>query len=263
MSLMRLLSAGKSLIGVQEHTSRYRMGNPGMLPKFGSSKNPFRAAASKTEPQKELTTPATKSGSAIREKAAVLDVASGEQRASERIEKVSAALGASQVPKPAVSRVSKPAGKPGDLPTWQSAIRQVWKPALVQRIGLKLRGWLSRKRPELVTAARSALRAAVQGELSLDNVRVVRNDLSDTDLEVVPAGPRKTAAENGQEQKIETAAKAAATGRAEEARACSLSGRLDGSRVEGTAKAGLASARNGSSAVEPAGADAGEFAGKR
>jgi hypothetical protein len=29
----------------------------------------------------------------------------------------------------------------------------------------------------------------VQGELSLDGVKVVRNDLSDTDLEIVPAKP--------------------------------------------------------------------------
>src|SRR5215510_10841154 len=41
MSLMRLLSAGKSLVGVRDNGSRYRMGNPGMLPRFGSQKNPF------------------------------------------------------------------------------------------------------------------------------------------------------------------------------------------------------------------------------
>ena len=41
MSLMRLLSAGKSLVGLKDNASRYRMGNPGMFPKFGSGKNPF------------------------------------------------------------------------------------------------------------------------------------------------------------------------------------------------------------------------------
>jgi hypothetical protein len=33
-----------------------------------------------------------------------------------------------------------------------------------------------------------------QGELSLDAVKVVRNDLSDSDLEVVAAAPKKAAA---------------------------------------------------------------------
>ena len=43
MSLMRLLSAGKSLVGAKDQGGRYRMGNPGLLPKFGSEKNPFNA----------------------------------------------------------------------------------------------------------------------------------------------------------------------------------------------------------------------------
>ena len=34
----------------------------------------------------------------------------------------------------------------------------------------------------------------MQGELSLDRIKVVRNDLSDADLEVVPAKPQATAA---------------------------------------------------------------------
>ena len=45
MRLVRLLSAGKSLVGGMDHPSRYRMGEPGMLPKFGSGKNPFQAGA--------------------------------------------------------------------------------------------------------------------------------------------------------------------------------------------------------------------------
>ena len=33
-----------------DNTVRYRMGNPGMLPKFGSHRNPFRAGAKRQEP---------------------------------------------------------------------------------------------------------------------------------------------------------------------------------------------------------------------
>ncbi len=39
-------------------------------------------------------------------------------------------FGVAQTAKSAVSRVSKPAGRPAAPPTWKSAIQQVWKPAL-------------------------------------------------------------------------------------------------------------------------------------
>lgn len=40
-------------------------------------------------------------------------------------------------------------------------------------------------------------RRAVQGELGLENVRVVRNDLGDADLELVEAKPRRELAREG------------------------------------------------------------------
>src|SRR5438046_912628 len=43
MSMLRLLSAGKSLDGLQDSTARYRMGDPKAMPKFGSGNNPFWA----------------------------------------------------------------------------------------------------------------------------------------------------------------------------------------------------------------------------
>lgn len=54
--------------------------------------------------------------------------------------------------------------------------------------------------PRLRGPARSAFKPTlgvtsvqVQGELSLDGVKVVRNDLSDADLEIVPAKPARRA----------------------------------------------------------------------
>ena len=41
----------------------------------------------------------------------------------------------------------------------------------------------------------------VQGELSLDSVKVMRNDLAETDLEVVPARPAPKAAPEPQAEK--------------------------------------------------------------
>ena len=43
MSIGRLLAAGKSLVGVQNASSRYRMDKRARLPKFGVAKNPFTA----------------------------------------------------------------------------------------------------------------------------------------------------------------------------------------------------------------------------
>ena len=65
-----------------------------------------------------------------------------------------------------------------------------------ERVSLRTiyRGWLGRikarmsriyVKPARPAAPRSA-KPAVQTELSLDKVRVVRNDLSETDLEIVP-----------------------------------------------------------------------------
>src|SRR5437868_6344534 len=45
MSLMRLLTAGKSWGGGKDDVVRYRMSDPRALPKFGSGKNPFRSTA--------------------------------------------------------------------------------------------------------------------------------------------------------------------------------------------------------------------------
>src|SRR5437588_8440983 len=49
MSLMRLLSSGRSWVGQKEST-RYRMTDPRAMPKFGSGKNYFRAKLAKAAP---------------------------------------------------------------------------------------------------------------------------------------------------------------------------------------------------------------------
>ncbi len=56
MSLLRLLSAGKSLMGVKDADSPYRMTTQNLLPKFGSAKNPF-ALTPKPEPPPYLPDP--------------------------------------------------------------------------------------------------------------------------------------------------------------------------------------------------------------
>ena len=41
MSLLRLLTTGKSLVGVRDTESRYRVTSQRLLPQFGSARNPF------------------------------------------------------------------------------------------------------------------------------------------------------------------------------------------------------------------------------
>lgn len=62
----------------------------------------------------------------------------------------------------------------------------VANPSISSRVGSKLAGWAFRRNPFAPARIPAAVRPAVQSELSLDAVKVVRNDLSDADLELVP-----------------------------------------------------------------------------
>ena len=138
MSLLRLLSAGKSLVGSKDPNTRYEMGDPRAMPKFISAKNPFRSKEKKTATEQKAAMP--------------------------KVPTVNC-------PEPAAEQNQSPSDGPGKL-----------------RAGQKLKSFLGlfsvrRTKP----AIPEFTRPAVQGELSLDAVRVVRNDLSDADLEIVPA----------------------------------------------------------------------------
>ena len=53
MSLMRLLTAGKSWVGQKDSEFGYRMTDPRAMPKFEAKKNPFRAKATEPAEQQE------------------------------------------------------------------------------------------------------------------------------------------------------------------------------------------------------------------
>jgi hypothetical protein len=196
MSLLRLLTAGKCLVGQKDSISRYRMTDPRALPKFGSGKNPFEVA-----PKTEATpsTPASPPGepSAVSQQTGSVDQAGAPACAS--------ASSSEQSPP------SKSGGKVG-LKVGNPPIWQFWETKRQSRTDdsknylsrspevssaktsswiARLFGWLPGSSPRADRATpRPALlnpvKEPVQGELSLDGVRVVRNDLSDADLEVVP-----------------------------------------------------------------------------
>lgn len=140
MSLVRLLSAGKSLVGGQDLEGRYRLPANRALPEFGSAKNPF------------LTTAPVEAAPAV---------------------------------KPAEPVIPAPVVVPEPAPQVKADAPAEAKPGFFARLGHRLAGigrWFRRK-PKTVFPVFQ--RPPIQGELSLDRVRVLRNDLLDTDIEVV------------------------------------------------------------------------------
>jgi hypothetical protein len=156
MSLMRLLSAGKSWVGMTDNAGRYQVTRQRLLPKFGGAPNPFQPAVGAAEPG-AITDPAA-------------TPTAGEVPAANLSEtQVIPELASQPVP---ASQVAAP------VQNWWRRILGVFR-------------WRGRG---FAAASARAPRPAVQGELTLEGVKVVRNDLSDADLELVPAKAKAKAA---------------------------------------------------------------------
>ncbi len=175
MSLMRLLKTGKSLVGGMDNSMRYEMRGKGMLPTFGKDslkgaqqENALAVSKSKTtSPFKDNSTPKKQDGTQATNRETE-DLQSGESASSPR------------------AAVNQPAGnsKQEKVSGASSEKISLWRAA--RRFCEKLNPFRSRTPARISRRERPLFaRPAVQTELSLDNVRVVRNDLSDTDLEVV------------------------------------------------------------------------------
>jgi hypothetical protein len=137
MSLVRLLTAGKSLVGIQDSKSRYRSVDPRAMPKFGSEKKSNADLARECEA------------------------------------------------KPSVAKSNVESSNPNAEKTAVATARKACGSGWVSQWGSKLGSLVSQK-PKPTRSAISRFNGVpVQGELSLDNIKVVRNDLSDADLEVV------------------------------------------------------------------------------
>ena len=167
MSLLRLLTAGKSLVGLKDTGSRYNVPRRGLLPQFSAKKNPFRAS---TRPEFNPSTTAGRAPEGESTGAASVDLENAghpvpaDPVVPER---------ESSLPVPvAAAKVQKTADN-AELPGGRGFRWFVSLPWMRPKVGK--------------TAIPRFTKSMVQGELSLDGVRVVRNDLSDTDLEVVPA----------------------------------------------------------------------------
>jgi hypothetical protein len=164
MSLLRLLTTGKSLVGLKKPENRYHLPGEMGLPKFGGKKNPFRATVfpDKTEGAEPAASMAAPEVGAV-ESTTLVDPTPEPQPAAASASVHSAAKAEQAAPAQARERV---AGRTSPFKA------------------LLLWGRAKKANPARALAGRPL----VQGELSLDRVKVVRNDLSETDFEIVPLG---------------------------------------------------------------------------
>jgi hypothetical protein len=256
MSFMRLLTAGRSWVGMQDATSRYRLTDPRSMPKFGGKKNPF---GKRTEPERKQAGPAgavvanealqsspaetvkdlrsrepqrneesiglvlsdslrIKDALRLAEPQSLVDAVVGEgpEMSEAALEQVicsepkcsteAAMVAGPELESVRIGRAEAPepeSGEPqqhgraasGSLKKQiSSGLKKAGEQASAALKGMKtfgkkaLRPFAARM-PKHARA--EAERRAIQTELSLDNVKVMRNDLADGDFEMVTAVPRR------------------------------------------------------------------------
>ncbi len=177
MSLLRLLTAGKTFVGLKKLESRYHLPVDRAFPKFGPKKNPFRATVvpEKADPGEA----AEAAGTIAQEQAGMVQPATGAQEVNVEVPP--------HTPEPApqgAADADVPRAEPRkDSRTAPDQAKTLDQPG---RRPSGLRAFLlwGRAKKAKPFGGRAG-RAMVQAELSLDTVKVVRNDLSESDLEVV------------------------------------------------------------------------------
>jgi hypothetical protein len=179
MSLLKLLSAGKSLDGKKPTASPYRMRTANLLPKFGSAKNPFAPA-----PKSEPSTPEAGKSAAGLETGSLFETEPKAVSAPVRKEP------APKEPELAVAPEKRTEPKPVTAAPVAPAAKEAKPGALAGLVKkLNLLAYLPKRQPGARANRPKTARIAVQGELSLERVRVLRNELNDSDLEFVPVKP--------------------------------------------------------------------------
>lgn len=203
MSLGRLLSSGKSLIGLSSG-ARYQL-RTGALPKFESSKNPFaKPPAEPADPAEQKLTPAEMAAAHLKRTQPLPLLipkppgVAGEGSQPERPQEISPdgsranpQIGARPVTSPPSSLRSGAEDRDDELSKAERTPAEV--PGTVNSWLKKLNPlvWFENRKPTEPRASISrSSKRPVQGELSLDNIKVMRNDLSDADVEIVPARSR-------------------------------------------------------------------------
>ena len=176
MSLLKLLSAAKSLDGSKPMPSPYKMKSARFLPKFGSPKNPF--ARAKTDAAKP-TSGRMETEPLFGDEPKVAPATPSPKPAA----KAPVVKEATPIAEPEKKIEVKPASA---APVAAAPTAKTPKAAALAEFIKKLNPLkhLPKRRPETRPVRPKVARAA-QGELSLEKVRVLRNELNDSDLEFV------------------------------------------------------------------------------
>lgn len=179
----QLLVANQTFVGFSRRPRRFKTVEPGFLPVFGKSASNSPAAGSTAQCSDEHSTTAVRIANQC--ELPLFGVAPSD---------------AVEAPKPGVSLAGKPAFKLPEKQTigeTRSEVRAAVAARGTARIWQIVSGGLWRRR-------RRSAGPLAQGELCLTAVRVVRNDLSDADIEIVQAkrlgdrvGVQGTATEHG------------------------------------------------------------------
>jgi hypothetical protein len=169
--LLRLLTTGKSLVGVRDEDNRYRLSTQRLLPKFGSGRNPFQRPA---DVESGPAATATANGAGAHP--------SGVEATAEPAQRPGPPLPAELPGKRPRAVAGKPFGTPAPLSSKGPGKEQEQS----RHTGFRrFAGWFSPGTRPPNQPAGVSVKPPVQCELSLDRVQVVRNDLSDSDLEIV------------------------------------------------------------------------------
>lgn len=160
MGLMQLLTVGRSLGTVPKGPNRFRPAEQGLLPKFGSPKEPeSRTTETPAPPPPPMTAPQpAREEVKAPAKPGVLKMFLSPFQRRKAMNTVEAAPPTDAAPAPAKANPSFPLGR-----------------------------WTLFANPFNKTKTPPVEAGPVQGELLLDLVKPVRNDLRDSDLEVVAA----------------------------------------------------------------------------
>ena len=161
MSLVRLLEIGRSLNAIKDTQSRYRMQRQNLLPKFGmaGSATGFHSVAAN----------APTNGAGINHplrSPVILGASNGEEAEFKWRKALKTFLGPFE-------RIVGFFAKVLTLFNWLAVTTSVFR-------------LMARKQRTSIASDSKPVKAQFQAELSLDNVTVIRNDLSDADLQVVP-----------------------------------------------------------------------------
>ena len=179
MKLGKLLAAGKSIMNGRAEIS-YRSSKQIYLPKFGSAKNPFQTPA-----ESSRETAAAEAGPVDS------DPTSEESAKPEAVPSAPTATpGPTRLAKPEAS-IAMPAKNTIAAKTEKISAPPSMKKGWAGKFNpISLFRPASAKNEKKTGAAKMQKPVPMQPELSLDTVRVVHNDLSDVDVEVVPMKSR-------------------------------------------------------------------------